>query len=373
MRHEVVVFLVAMLGCGAQVPTSDDSSSSSGACNDGTCTEACPSGVCSETSLDATSVTTPGTSPGTTMGTGPGTSMGTSLDTSVDASDTLTTTTSDPDTTTGGTGVCPGPSGTSAEDEPCDANGQCSSGVCLLFSDAPLDADAVCGATPPGDGSSCATRVTGTVFDLGTRAPIVGADVRVAGALNAITNPAGAMALASAVSDGDGRIDATTDAPLNQAIAVMAIVEGDGGTLTITGIAPPIEGNTYAPGVAVHDLWLAPSDRVGAWSDALADDPEIPGASLPLGLAGGVIGLVRDADGDPIAGATVQPDNGDSAAIIRYVQPDDTLTTDATGSEGLFVVIDAGATGEDFSASTGATGTAGSANGALFTLILTSP
>ena len=371
MRHEVVMLLVVMLGCGAQVPTSNDSSSSSDVCNDGTCTEACPSGVCSESSIDATSVTTPGTGPGTSMGTGPGTSMGTGPDTSVDASDTLTTTI-DPDTTTGGTGVCPGPAGTSAEGEACDANAQCSSGVCLLFTDAPLDVDAVCGASPPGDGSSCATRVTGTVFDLGTRAPIVGANVRVAGALNAITNPVGAMALASAISDGDGRIDATTDAPLNQAIAVMAIVEGDGGRLTITGIAPPFEDTTYAPGVVVHDLWLAPTARVDAWSDALASDPEIPDASLPLGPAGGVIGLVRDADGEPIAGATVQPDNGASEAIIRYVQPDDSLTADATGSEGLFVVIGAGATGEDFSASTGASGSAGSANNALFTLILTS-
>ncbi|MFO0637178.1 MAG: hypothetical protein U0168_30500 [Nannocystaceae bacterium] len=238
----------------------------------------------------------------------------------------------------------------------------------------PLNDDAVCAPTPSMTEQGCNTRITGTVFDFSSRMPVSGATVKVAGALNAITNPAGATALASATSGSDGRIDVTTEMPINQAIAIIALVEGSDGYLTATGLASPVMGSVYAVGTGIHDLWLVPSAKLTAWSTALGADPEIDAASLPLGDAGGVIGLVRDATGMPIAGATVVPADASSGAVVRYVAADDTITADMTTDTGIFVVIGAAQTGEDFEARMGDTvladGTAGSANGAAFTLIL---
>ncbi|MBX7083762.1 MAG: hypothetical protein K1X88_31420 [Nannocystaceae bacterium] len=274
----------------------------------------------------------------------------------------------------GGTEMCPGAGGAAADGDACTANSDCASGVCTIFTDVPLNDDAVCGPTPSMTEQGCNTRVTGTVFDFSTRMPVEGATVKVAGALNAITNPSGATALASATSGADGRIDVTTEMPINQAIAIIALVEGADGYLTATGLASPVMSSIYAVGTGIHDLWLVPAGKLTAWSTALGADPEIDGTALPLGDAGGVIGLVRDATGAPIAGATVVPADAGSAAVVRYVAADDTISADATTDTGIFVVIGAAQTGEDFQAMMGDTvladGTAGSANGAAFTLIL---
>ncbi|HWB78441.1 MAG TPA: hypothetical protein VG755_25925 [Nannocystaceae bacterium] len=299
------------------------------------------------------------------------------------ASTTATTTegmtmssTSEADTSTGDIdpSMCLGAGGAGAPGDACAANDECASGVCLIFTDVPLNADATCGDTPPVMGAHCSTHITGTVFDFATRMPVEGASLKVAGALNAITNPAGATALASATSGADGRVDTVTDVPVNQAIAIIALVEGPGSFLTATGLASPAEETFYATGTGIHDLWLMPQASIDAWSTALMADPEVPADSLPLGVEGGVIGFVRDATGMPIAGAVVEPASADSGAIIRYVAADDTITADMTTDTGIFIIIGAGGTGEDFNATMGgstiASGTAGTANNVVFTLIL---
>ncbi|MBC8071360.1 MAG: hypothetical protein IAG13_23745 [Deltaproteobacteria bacterium] len=246
--------------------------------------------------------------------------------------------------------------------------------MCLIFTDVPLDATAVCGENPPITDAGCSTRITGTVSDFSTRAPVEGATMKAAGALNAITNPSGATALASGTSDAMGRIDAVTDVAVNQAIAIIALVEGPGGYLTATGLASPIMGSIYATGTGIHDLWLVPQTSLDAWSTALGADPDILADSLPLGDAGGVVGFVRDATGAPIVGAVVEPAEDGSAAVIRYVAADNSIVADATTETGIFIVIGAAQTGEDFNATMGgstiATGTAGSTNAAVFTLIM---
>jgi hypothetical protein len=108
----------------------------------------------------------------------------------------------------------------------------------------------------------------------------------------------------------------------------------------------------------------------------LMGDPEIM-EFLPLGDAGGVVGLVRDATtGDLIADAVVVPLEADtSAAKIRYLNAaGDGFTSDMTSTQGMFVIVHPGL-GEDFDVEIGGmaqglSGTAGSANGAIFTLIL---
>jgi hypothetical protein len=282
------------------------------------------------------------------------------------------------DTTGGDPAMCLGAGGAAAAGDACMANDECASGVCLIYTDVPLDPAAVCGdfeaATVMGERTVCNTHVTGTLFDFSTLMPVSGGSLKVAGALNAITNPSGATALASDMSDAMGRVDAVTDVPVNQAIAIIALVEAPDYYLTATGLAAPVDATFYAPGTGIHDLWLVPQASLDAWTAALMGDPEVTADSLPLGDAGGVVGFVRDATGAPIAGAVVAPDAADSGAVVRYVAADNTITTDMTTETGIFIVINAAGTGEDFSATMGgntiASGTAGTANGVVFTLIL---
>jgi len=301
------------------------------------------------------------------------TTVTTTMTTTMTTTASTTADTTDGESESGGPTECPGTGGAAAVGDACTSNGDCESGVCTIFTDVPLNDDAVCGETPEG----CSTRVTGTVFDFSTRMPVADASMKVAGAIAAVANPPEAPALATTTSGADGRVDVTTDVAVKQAVAIVALVESPSGYLTATGLASPVdEMNNYAVGTGIHDLWLVPSGPLGMWSTALGMDAEIPATSLPLGDAGGVIGLVRDSAGMPIAGAVVAPDDAGSGALIRYVNADNTVAADMTTETGIFIAVGVSQLGEDFTASMGgspipgASGTAGSANGAVFTLIL---
>jgi hypothetical protein len=104
-------------------------------------------------------------------------------------------------------------------------------------------------------------------------------------------------------------------------------------------------------------------------------DPDVDQAKLPLGENGGVIGLVRDTTGAPVAGAQVVPTSDTSMAFIRYLAEDGTFTADMTSATGHFVIIGPGL-GETFTVQMGGmdvsgVGTAGSTNDAAFTLVMT--
>jgi hypothetical protein len=281
--------------------------------------------------------------------------------------------------TTGGDPIdpamCPGAGGAAAMGDPCTSNGDCESGVCTIFTDVPVNDDAVCGDFVATSALGCNTRITATVFDFATRMPVADATVKVAGAVSAVGNPTGAMALAEATSGADGRIDVETDMPVKQAIAIIALIESADGFLTATGLSAPIDdAMNYPVGNGIHDLWVVPTGPMAEWSDALGMDAAVPTDQLPLGEQGGVIGLVRDAAGMPIAGATVAPVDPASSAIVRYVNMDNTVTDTMTTDTGIFIVIGANQFGEDFEASMDGTplasGTAGATDNAVFTLIL---
>lgn len=282
-------------------------------------------------------------------------------------------TTVEPDTTAT-TGDPPGAClGTSDEGaavgEACTANGDCASGVCTIYTDVPLNDDAVCAETP----ADCSTRVTGTIFDFVTREPLPGADLIVAAALQAATNPTGAMPLMEAQSGADGRVDATSDGPIAAPIGIVALTSAGGYFLTATGVASPADGaSAYNVAGSIHDLWAVPASDLMDWSDALAMDAMIPAENLPLGEAGGVVGLVRDSAGMPVEGAVVTSTDGGSGAFIRYLNDDGTFGTDSTSTQGIFVILEP-ALAEEFEADVGGNvigpGTAGSADGAIFTLI----
>lgn len=291
---------------------------------------------------------------------------------------TMSSTTADTeaDTTEGEEEVCYGVGGPNADGDPCAANDECMSGVCEIFTDVPLNDDAVCGAMPSVTENGCNTRITGTVFDFATGAPLEGATMKAAAALNAITNPAGADALAMATSGADGRVDVTTEVPISAAIAIIALVEGPGAYLTATGLATPAEGSAYAVATGIHDLWSVPTASLDAWSTGLMTDVDVAPELLPLGDAGGIVGIVRGPDGAPIAGAVVEPVEAGGESVIRYVGTDDSIVADATTETGLFIIVGAVGTGEDFQATVDGTvvadGTAGTANNVVFTLILNS-
>jgi hypothetical protein len=205
--------------------------------------------------------------------------------------------------------------------------------------------------------------------------PVADATVKVAGAVSAVGNPTGAMALAEATSGADGRIDVTTEMPVKQAIAIIALVESASGFLTATGLSAPIDdAMNYPVGNGIHDLWVVPTGPLGEWTTALEMDMDVPPDQLPLGEQGGVVGLVRDATGAPVAGAVVAPTDAESTALVRYVNADNTVSADMTTETGIFIVIGANQFGEDFEATMDgaslATGTAGATDNAVFTLIL---
>ncbi|MEX1367809.1 MAG: hypothetical protein AB1Z98_32070, partial [Nannocystaceae bacterium] len=190
----------------------------------------------------------------------------------------------------------------------------------------------------------------------------------------AATNPTGAMALIETESGADGRIDATSDATIMAPLGIVSLASAPSYFLTSTGIAAPgPDMQTYAVGTATHDIWVVPEADIGNWSDALGDDPQIDAADLPLGTAGGVVGLVRDAAGLPIAGATIASVSDSSEAVIRYLNDDGSFGEAETSDTGIFVILNPSVP-ESFEASVGGMvvggGQAGSANGVLFTLII---
>jgi hypothetical protein len=253
----------------------------------------------------------------------------------------------------------------------CTANADCMSLVCELFTDVEDNKDARCAETPAGGN----TRITGTIWDFVTGEPVGGAGIVVASALNAATNPTMVTAIVEATAGGDGRIDATSAMPISAQLGIVGLVSADGYYLTATGLAAPNEDGSYDPGNGIHDIWAVPTGDLTNWSEALAMDAEIDAGSLPLGDAGGVIGLVRDINtGTPVEGATVVSQNDASTAIVRYLADDGTFNADGTGPSGIFVILEP-MLAETFEAQMGGSaisgaGTAGSTNNAAFTLIL---
>lgn len=271
--------------------------------------------------------------------------------------------------------ACPGVGlGSVAVGDACTANADCVSALCTIYTDAPLNLDAVCDV-PPLD---CSLRITGTSLDMVTRQPLAGYELRLASALQAATNPVGAMAFVEATSGADGRIDAVTAGPPMTPIGLVALLEGPGFHLTATPVVAAFEGTAdYGVATEVHDLWLVPDDAVAAWSAELALDPAIAPEDLPLGASGGVVGLVRDAAGVPLAGATVGSLAAGSVAIVRYLNDDGTFGTAATGSQGLFVILDP-SLAEQFGAELAGVPVGGpvtviSANDAIFTATFIAP
>ncbi len=318
-------------------------------------------------SMSDTEPTTSETTPSTTDPTMGSETMPTSTDPT-------TSETEDPDssgTDTSEPGACLGvPDSGAAEGDACTANGDCESGICLLFQDVPADDDAVCGAVT----EDCSTRITGTLFDFATLAPLADVDVNVVKALDALTNPSGATPVAAATAGADGTFDVESDGAISAPIAIIGIAGGGDYFLTATGISSEVDAGTYEVGTGIHEFWAIPSAKLTAWSDAVDGDPDLDESVLPLGAAGGIVGFVRDADGNPVSGATVAPAADGSAAIIRYPQADDSVGSDMTDDTGLFVVFGGAATGEDYVATSGGmtgNGTAGTTKNVVFSLVLT--
>ncbi len=268
----------------------------------------------------------------------------------------------------GPSGPEPGPL---ADGESCPDNLECMSLFCELYTDVLDDKMGVCAPAPTGGN----TRMTATVWDFTTRMPVPGAEVIVASAVPASADPTTVMAIMSGTADDQGRVDTTSDIPILAQIGILALVSAPGAYLTGTGLAAPNDDGRYLPGVDNHDIWSVQEADLLAWTLALEGDPEIAAGLLPLGDAGGVVGLVRDAaTGEPVAGVTVVSESGGSDAIVRYLMEDDTFGAEATSTTGIYVILDP-ELAEEFrpmmdGVAVGGSGTAGSAGGAAFTLIM---
>jgi hypothetical protein len=258
-----------------------------------------------------------------------------------------------------------------ANDEACQSNDECASKLCEVFQDAP-PVDGTCQPAP----TECRTRIMGRTLDFTTRTPVPDVNLRAAQAIQASVDPVNAAAEASATSDAEGMIDTLSDGQVMAALGLIGLTDAEGYYLTATGLAAPAEGTLYGPANDIHDIWIMPADTLSDWSTYLMPDPEFADY-LPLGGMGGVIGMVRDATtGDPYAGAVVVPTAPDtSSAVIRYLNDaGDDFVSDMTTSTGVFVIVDPGL-GETFDVEIGGnpqgvTGTAGSASGAIFTLVM---
>lgn len=265
--------------------------------------------------------------------------------------------------------TCPEGPGSAMVGEACSANADCASTICTLHRDAPPDLTAVCAAPSPG----CGTRLTGTVLDLVSRQPVAGIDVRAVQGLDAAFDVAGAPAMLTTLSAPDGRVDAFADEIVSPVIGLVAVQQGPGFALTVSGLA--LSSNGMAS--EIHDLWVVSRDAVTAWSAMLSLDPELPATVLPLdGPVGGAVGLVRDANGQPVAGAVVTSAADQPSSFVRYLAPDGTFTAPATSELGLFVLLQPSLaevfTVELDGAEVGG-GTASSIAGAVTTLVVTLP
>ncbi len=304
------------------------------------------------TSNETTGDATTGTNPTDGSATGSTTAPGT---TTTDATTDTTPTT----TMVGGD--------TAADGEACVANGDCMSIACLKFRDAE---DGTCVAAEP----NMVTRVTGTLLDFSTNAPIPSAELRVIGALSALGDPANATPVAKGTSDAAGKVDFVSAEALKEGIGIVGIITGGAYYTSATGLASPTAGK-YGPMSSIRDIWAVPSAKLTEWSTILTADVDVM-PFMPLGDNGGVIGLVRTAgDSSPKAGAKVLPVNDTSKALIRYLSDDGlTFNSNATGTSGIFILVNPGLA-EKFTVegSPDVTGTAGSAKGAAFVMILGVP
>jgi hypothetical protein len=259
-----------------------------------------------------------------------------------------------------------------ANGEPCTSNGECASKLCEVFQDVP-PVEGTCEPAP----DDCRTRIMGRTLDFMTREPVAGASLRVAPAIMASVDPVNAMGVATGTSAADGIIDILSDGQIVSALGIVGLTEADGYYLTATGLASPAEGTLYGPANAIRDIWAVPSSALTLWSNVLAEDETFDNL-VPLGDNGGVVGLVRNGTtGEPIAGAIVFPTNGDgSNALVRYLSQDaDDIVETETSQHGVFIIVQP-ALAETFGVMIngepveGVVGTAGSANGAIFTLIM---
>jgi len=281
-------------------------------------------------------------SPGaTTTSTSDGTDSMTSTGNGSDGTAGATTKNTGATSDTGGTdtwGMEPA-GDTAAIDAPCLDHVECMSRYCEIFRDLPADPNRSC-QTGPEAGSM---RITGTVRDLRTMKTISGASVKVAGAVPAISNPTATPGIVTAKSDAMGRFDVSSDQVQTQTIGIVALTNVDNYCLSSTGLASPDETTAeYALGNTIHDIWVVSSDDLMDWSDVLMGDTEVA-PYLPLGEKGGIIGLIRDAEGMALAGATIASEEMTSKAIIRYLADDGmSFTETATGSSGIFVIVNPG-------------------------------
>jgi len=302
------------------------------------------------TSNETTGEATTGTDP--TDGTATGSTTDPSTTTTTDATTDTTPTT----TMVGGD--------TAADGDACVSNGDCMSIACLKFRD--ID-EGTCVAAEP----NMATRVTGTLLDFATNAPIPGVELRVIGALSALGDPANATPVAKGNADASGKVDFVSAEALKEGIGIVGIITGGDYYTSATGLASPTAGK-YGPMTGTRDIWGVPSASLTEWSTILTPDVDVM-PFLPLGVNGGVIGLVRNAtDSVPKAGAKVLPVNDTSKALIRYLSDDGmTFNSNATGISGIFILLNPGLA-EKFTVegSPDVSGTAGSAKGAAFVMIL---
>lgn len=264
--------------------------------------------------------------------------------------------------------------GGAAAGEACTDDADCESNLCLMYTDVPPDTMAVCAPQP----DSCKTRIAGTVFEFPTMTPVADANVKVAGAIGAASNPTNAPAQAEGSTDAMGRFDMVSNDQIDQPLGIVGIVTKEGYHLSATGVQSPQVGNNYGPGTGIHDVWAVNQTTLDGWNTALAGDANLA-EFLPLGDEGGVIGFARDAaTGGPKAGVTVV--QGDSSnAQVRYLNATgDAFDAAATTDSGVFILVNPGL-GENFGAALngtdvdGVSGTAGSTSGSLFILIMDIP
>lgn len=269
--------------------------------------------------------------------------------------------------TDSGTDTSPATTGAAemtGDSEACAANGDCMSLGCEKYRDAE---EGTCAPAP----ASSATRFTGTLLDFATNAPIPGVELRVIGVLSALGDPANATPVAKGTADAMGKVDFVSADALKEGIGVVGIVGAGKYYTSATGLASQTAGK-YGPMNSIRDIWGVPTAKLTEWTGLLmADADAMP--FLPLGDAGGVIGLVRDAATSvPKPGAKVLPVNDNSNALVRYLSDDGlSFNSNATGTSGIFILVNPGLA-EQFTVegSPDVSGAAGSAKGAAFVMIL---
>jgi hypothetical protein len=224
--------------------------------------------------------------------------------------------------------------------ELCRIREDCKSNYCESYWTAPPDPGATCQeGLPLGE-----IRITGNVRDFETEKLLLNTSIDLVGGPEMIVDPLGPP-ITTFKSDENGLFELEIgNEATDKAMGLGIRIAMDGYWSTATGLVETeIEAMFYPPGVRNHDIWAVSEKLADEWNEMLEKETALA-FYLPLGVKGGALGKIRDADtGDPptepVVLRTRLPES-ETHSVVRYLNDaGDGFVEDKSGKSGLFVIL----------------------------------